>query len=108
MGWKSVEISRRLGAGLRPVEQVNFYEVQAFLERLNLRDANHPYLGLGGRWRLPSKLNGNTLHGRVMRAVGGLETRMLNWMIMVGMLVILVVPPVKLVSKNQTIGGFMT
>ena len=55
MGGNPSKFQDGWSAGLRPVEQVNFYEVQAFLERLNLRDANHPYLGLVGRWRLPSE-----------------------------------------------------
>ena len=42
-------------AGLRPVEQVSYDDIQLFLERLNQRDSNHSYLGLIGQWRLPSE-----------------------------------------------------
>jgi formylglycine-generating enzyme required for sulfatase activity len=46
-GWSS---------GLRPVDSVSMVDVEAFLDRLNKRDANQAYLGLLGRWRLPSEV----------------------------------------------------
>jgi formylglycine-generating enzyme required for sulfatase activity len=43
-------------AGLRPVESVNMDDIRTFLTRLNERDEYHTYLGLVGRWRLPSEV----------------------------------------------------
>lgn len=42
-------------AGLRPVEQINMDDIDQFLARLNARDTDVIYLGLRGRWRLPSE-----------------------------------------------------
>jgi len=43
-------------AGLRPVESVNLDDIILFLEKLNARDEATSYLGLIGRWRLPSEV----------------------------------------------------
>ena len=42
-------------AGLRPVEQVSWLEVQEFLQLLNKIDHNTERLGVHGIWRLPSE-----------------------------------------------------
>lgn len=42
-------------AGLRPVEQVSWDDVQVFIEHLNERDNEVERLGVKGMWRLPSE-----------------------------------------------------
>ncbi|MAV77730.1 MAG: serine/threonine kinase [Euryarchaeota archaeon] len=55
MGGNPSKFQEGWSAGLRPVEQVSFDDIQSFLDRLNQRDSNHSYLGFIGRWRLPSE-----------------------------------------------------
>tara|TARA_B100001093_G_scaffold2499_2_gene2460 strand:- start:541 stop:1281 length:741 start_codon:yes stop_codon:yes gene_type:complete len=42
-------------AGLRPVEQVSWHDVELFLSRLNATDSNNERLGMKGEWRLPTE-----------------------------------------------------
>ena len=42
-------------AGLRPVEQVSWLDVQEFLSVLNQRDNDVEHLGVMGFWRLPTE-----------------------------------------------------
>ena len=55
MGGNPSKFQEGWSAGLRPVEQVSFDDIQSLLDRLNQRDLNQTYLGFVGRWRLPSE-----------------------------------------------------
>ena len=55
MGGNPSKFQEGWSAGLRPVEQVSFDDIQSLLDRLNKRDLNQTYLGFVGRWRLPSE-----------------------------------------------------
>lgn len=55
MGENPSKFQEGWSAGLRPVENINMNDVQLFIERLNQRDEEVMYLGLLGRWRLPSE-----------------------------------------------------
>mgnify|MGYP005745575501 FL=1 len=55
MGDNPSKFQEGWSAGLRPVENVNYDDVQLFLNRLNDRDKDALYLGLYGVWRLPSE-----------------------------------------------------
>jgi len=55
MGENPSKFQEGWSAGLRPVEQISMDDIVRFLDRLNQRDAEVPYLGLVGRWRLPSE-----------------------------------------------------
>jgi len=56
MGFNPSKFQGGWSAGLRPVESVNLVDVLVFLEKLNERDEETSYLGLVGRWRLPSEV----------------------------------------------------
>jgi len=56
MGFNPSKFQDGWSAGLRPVESVNLVDVLVFLEKLNERDEETSYLGLVGRWRLPSEV----------------------------------------------------
>ncbi len=56
MGFNPSKFQEGWSAGLRPVESVNLVDVLVFLEKLNERDEETSYLGLVGRWRLPSEV----------------------------------------------------
>jgi len=56
MGFNPSKFQEGWSAGLRPVESVNLVDVLVFLEKLNKRDEETSYLGLVGRWRLPSEV----------------------------------------------------
>lgn len=55
MGENPSKFQEGWSAGLRPVENINMDDVTLFLDRLNQRDSEVMYLGLVGRWRLPSE-----------------------------------------------------
>ena len=55
MGKNPSKFQEGWSAGLRPVEQINMDDIDEFLLHLNQRDADVVYLGLRGRWRLPSE-----------------------------------------------------
>jgi len=55
MGGNPSKFQEGWSAGLRPVEQVSFDDIQSILDRLNQRDLNQTYLGFVVRWRLPSE-----------------------------------------------------
>ena len=46
MGGNPSKFQEGWSAGLRPVEQVSFDDIQSFLDRLNQRDSNHSYLAI--------------------------------------------------------------
>lgn len=55
MGENPSKFQEGWSAGLRPVENINMHDITLFLDRLNQRDSEVMYLGLVGRWRLPSE-----------------------------------------------------
>ncbi len=55
MGHNPSKFQDGWSAGLRPVEQVDYDDAQIFIQRLNERDSATSFLGLIGRWRLPSE-----------------------------------------------------
>ena len=56
MGRNPSKFQEGWSAGLRPVESVSMDDVEQFLRLLNQRDSGSSYLGLHGRWRLPSEV----------------------------------------------------
>lgn len=53
MGSNPSKFQEGWSAGLRPIESISFEQVQQFLEVLNSEPCT--YLGLNGKWRLPSE-----------------------------------------------------
>jgi formylglycine-generating enzyme required for sulfatase activity len=56
MGDNPSKFQEGWSAGLRPVECVNFHDIEDFLRRLNEREKGESRLGLEGAWRLPSEV----------------------------------------------------
>lgn len=55
MGENPSQFQDGWAAGLRPVEQVSWHDVEGFLEKLNSIDSESQRLGMKGIWRLPTE-----------------------------------------------------
>lgn len=56
MGQNPSKFQEGWSAGLRPVEQIDMYDVEQFLQHLNQREEGVLRLGLRGKWRLPTEV----------------------------------------------------